>query len=663
MFSKKGFLSAFLFSVVYLTSSWAHADQERLTLTRQTSSGALLEATLSRDVFRSIPYQDTYEEQEAYQAEETYTVEVPYQTEETYYVDVPYQEQESYLDTETYYDNEYRCRTVTEYERVCRNERMCSREPGDQVCREVQECGHNARGEQICKTRKVCDRGPDRESCRDQQVCNSVPRSREKCGYEQVRKTRTVTRWRTVTKYRQEPRTRTVTRTRSEQRTRTVTKYRTVTKCCVTKYRQEYERTWDLKVQVLFPKQAILLKNEAERFELILKGSEAQPDVELRIVDSIFGYTIARKSIQKGSGQIELGLTPKYNEKNLGEKLIERAELFASKTETLNEIMIQDKGIVPRVISSYRYQIIESMSKNVVAQGELSSVSAVKGVVSGRLSQELPSDVDYTLQVAIARTGIVLEKPISFAITRDIKFTRWKAEDFGEKTIKAAALEESKDVTKLTFIDEGAHPKLVTQYRVMVLKKSGDSVSTQDFNAAEALDAKNRVSLTVDKKALELEEDLVVRLLVQRTGKRLDKAVQFHQDLERRYISREELQDRQKVTGLTIAGQQTQARLIFVDQIVDTNQIVTEYTVIIRRPGGFLNMSKKVLAELKLKQGKGQKGQFDRKLIDLGLRAKDLERHVQAGQVLSLELVVQRKSKTDNKVLATIRKSEEVKVQ
>jgi len=663
MFSKKFFLSTFVYSIFCLTSLWAHADQDRLTLTRQTNSGALLEGTLSRDVFRSVPYQDTYEEQEAYQVEETYTVEVPYQTEETYYVDVPYQEQESYLDTETYYDNEYRCRTVTEYERECRNERMCSREPGDQVCREVEECGHDARGEPICKTRKVCDRGPDRESCRDQQVCNNVPRSREQCGYEQVRKTRTVTKWRTVTRYRQEPRTRTVTRYRSEQRTRTVTKYRTVTKCCVTKYRQEYERTWDLKIQVLFPKQALLLENEAERFELVLKGSEAQPDVELRILDSVFGYNIARKSIQKGSGQIELALTPKYNESTLGEKLIERAELLSSRAETLNEIMIQDKGIVPRVISSYRYKVIDSVNKNVVAEGELSSISAIKGVVTGRLAQELPSDVDYTLQIAIARTGIVLEKPISFSLSREIKFIRWKAEDFGEKTVKSVALEQLKDVTRLTFVDEGAHPKLVTQYRVMVLKSTGETVSTQDFIAADVLDAKNRVSLAVESKALELQEDLVVRLLVQRTGKRLDKAVQFHRDLERRYISQEELQNRQKITGLTIVGQQTQSRLIFVDQITDTNQVMTEYTLIIRRPGGFLNMSKKVLAELKLKQTQAQRGRFDKTLLELGLRGKNLERHVQAGQVLSLELVVQRKSKIDSKVLATFRKNEEVKIQ
>lgn len=658
----KNSLSFFLAILVWLSSLTANAAQESLQLSRNAATGSRLEGTLSRDVYRTVPYQDTYEEQEPYQVDETYTVEVPYQAEETYYVDVPYQEQESYLDTEYYYDNEYRCQTVTEYERECKTERLCSREPGDNICQEVEECGRNALGEPICKIRKVCNRGPDRENCRDNYTCRDVPRSREKCGYEQVKKSRTVTKWRTVTKYRQEARTRTVTKYRTETRTRTVTKYRTVTKCCVTRYREEYERTWDLRVQIQLPEQAILIGDEKEQFELNLKGTEAQPDVELRSVSTIFGYKIARKNISKGSGQIELALAPKYNDQSLGEKLIEKIELIGPEQDLLNEILVKDRGVVPRVTTVYRYRIVELQSQTEVAKGELSSTTAIKGVISGKLAQALPGDVDYIVQISATRSGIVLEKPISFELTRKIEFTRWNAEEFGTKSLKSLGLVEQKDQTKLNFKDEGAHPKLLTQYRVITYRKSGVQVATQDFLASEVIDINNQVSLVLDPKAMALSEDLIVRLLVQRTGRRLDKPVQFQKDLDRPYVSLEDLKDRKKVSGLSVEGDKSNIRLIFKDEILDSSRVTTEYTVVIRRNGGFLGTEKKVLLEAKLTQSQMRQGIFNEALINMGVRGKDLERHADSGSTLYIDLTAVRKSVVEKKTLATVRRSIETQV-
>lgn len=681
-------ITSYLLTILFsLSSLQARADQESASLTRTATSGAKLEAKLSKDIYKSVPYEDTYEEQEAYQAEEEYTVDIPYETTETYYIDVPYQEtetyyeqvpyteRESYQDTETYYENEYRCQTVTEYEQECRSERLCSRVPGDQVCQMVEECGTNAHGEKICKTRKVCENGPERENCENKNVCSSVPRSREKCGYEQVAKTRTVTKYRdvthyrneqrtrTVTKYRQEARTRTVTKYQQETRTRTVTRYRTVTKCCVTRYRDEFDHTWNLNVQIILPAQAELFANETEKFEINLAGNEAKPDATLKVINSIYGYKLGRKDINANSGAIELHLTPKYNQQTLGEKLLEKVELNGANEDSLDELLITDKGIVPRVTTLYRYRILDAESKQAVSEGEFSSEKATKNIINVQLAHKLPSDVDYVIQISATRSGIVLEKSFSFSVTKDVQFTRWDGAHFNETTLKNLTILEQKQETLLSFSDEGAHPKLVTKYKVVVSNAAGIELGSQVLNASEVLDANQKASIMLDPNLMETQEDLTITLLVERTGKRLEEPVSFQLSTEKIYLRLEDLKDKKKISGLSIKGKQSNAMLVFNDQIKDSSKIKTDYKLTITRYGGFLNLQKKVMAQLTLNQVQMQSSQFAQYLRDLKVSSASLNEHLTSGSTIFLDLTANRKNVADKKVIATIKKSVELKIQ
>lgn len=457
----------------------AEAAQTSVLLKRSAESGEKIEATLSKDVYRSVPYEDTYEEQEAYQAEETYYENIPYSDTETYVEQVPYQDIEYYDDVETYYDNEYRCRTVTEYDQQCRNERQCHPRAGEQVCRHVEECGTNAHGKRICKTRKVCEQGERREECSTRQVCHQVPRSREKCGYESVRKTRHVTKSRTVTRYRSETRTRTVTKYRQEPRTRTVTKYRTVTKCCVTRYRSEFDHKWQMNVQVQFPAEAILHGSERESFELSLKGDESNPGLEFKTVESIYGYRIVHQDVKTTSSTIVLELVPKYSHKEVGEASISKVE-FVGQMDQYTALSIQDRGLLPRVNTVVNYRVLEKESKTVVAEGQGTSESSRAGTFELRLAEPISADLDYLVQLSVTRSGVVLEKAISFTVKKEIKRQLLPMEDIKDANkIIGLTLTGSKSGARLVFSDALKPSARVQTSFILVLARKGGFLNRQ----------------------------------------------------------------------------------------------------------------------------------------------------------------------------------------
>jgi hypothetical protein len=707
-------ISSYLLSILFcLSSLQAKAAQESATLTRTAASGAKLEAQLSSDVYKSVPYQDTYEDQEAYEAEEDYTVDVPYQAEESYYVDIPYQdtetyyenvpyqdtetyyekipytEQESYQDTETYYENEYQCRNRTEYRQECSTERVCSRQPGENKCEMVEECGTNIRGERICKSRKVCNSEPDRENCENKNVCKNVPYDKQECSnvqvprtrsvtkfrnvtrYREEARTRTVTRYReesrtrTVTKYRQEERTRTVTKYRQETRTRTVTRYRTVTKCCVTRYRDEFDHTWNLNVQVLLPAKTTLFANEKEQFKINLTGSEEKPDVTLEVLSSIYGYKLGRKDIRTGSGVVELLLTPKYNQQTLGEKLLKSVEIMGDDDNSLNEIVINDKGIVPRVNTAYRYRIIEAQSKQAVAEGEFTSETAQGSEVSVKLAEAIPADSDYIIQTSATRSGIVLEKSFSFSVTKEVRFNRWDGSRFDERTIKALSVTEENDNTLLSFVDDGAHAKLTTVYKIAILSKEGKEISSQVLKASDVLDSNKKASIILDASAMALQEDLVVSMMVQRSGKRLEQPVEFSLQTNRTFLSLDDLKDRKKLSDLGLLGKSSSTKLVFQDQIIDSNKVKTEYRLTITRRGGFLNLQKKIMATITFSQEKlARQGlNLSGYLSQLGVSSSSLENYMTSNSTIYLDMKITRKNAVDNKTLASFYKSVELKIQ
>ncbi len=464
----------FVVASILLAVLQAEATQTNVLLKRTAATGEKIETTLSKDVYRTVPYEASYEEQEAYQAEETYYESIPYTDTETYTEQVPYQDIEYYDDVESYYENEYRCRTVTEYEQSCRNERQCLPRAGEQVCRHVEECGTNAHGQRICKTRKVCEQGERREECTTRQVCHQIPRTREKCGYESVRKTRHVRKSRPITRYRSETRTRTVTKYRQEPRTRTVTKYRTVTKCCVTRYRSEFDHKWEMNVQIQFPSQTVLQGSESESFEVALTGDESNPGVEFKIVDSIYGYRIAYQDIKVTSGLVQLELVPKFSERDLGEASIKKVEL-AVRNEQFSEIVIHDRGLVPRVQTTVSYRVLEKGSREVVAEGQGSSATARQGILELRLPKPISSDFDYMVQLSFTRSGVVLEKAFSFTLTKEIQRQLLPIEDMKDANkIVGLTLVGTKTGARLVFLDNlKKSPRVQSSYILVLARKGG----------------------------------------------------------------------------------------------------------------------------------------------------------------------------------------------
>ncbi|WP_413570573.1 hypothetical protein ACLWBD_08365 [Bdellovibrio sp. HCB117] len=402
--------------------SFATTPQEKKqdVVTRTATSGQTVRSELSLNVTRSEPYQDTYTEQVPYQAEETYYVDIPYETTETYYEDVPYYEQETYwenvpytervayTDYEEYYDNDYVCRNVTKYREECSSERVC--EPGRNVCRQVEECGTNAHGQRICKTRKVCEDGP--RECRDLRQCRQVPYSDRECGYERVRKTRPVTRYReetryrqeqrtrTVTKYRKELRTRKVTKYRQEERTRTVTKYREETRCCVTRYRDVFDHQFTQPASVIFPAGSELLANETESVKFVLTGTEAAPIVTVTVKSDIFTYTVAETRQDGREKVFVLAVAPKWSVENAGTTSVKGLKLAFTKGQ--GKISFQETVAGSRLTSTYAIEVRDSQSQSLVFENRLeNSAAKIVEIATPGLARE----GKYAITLRVERKG------------------------------------------------------------------------------------------------------------------------------------------------------------------------------------------------------------------------------------------------------------------
>lgn len=449
-----------------------------------------------------IPYQaeETYTEQVPYQAEETYYIDVPYQETETYTEKIPYTERVSYEDTETYYENEYRCRSVTKYRNECRTETRyrndCRREeschmvpgrPGREECRNVEECGTNSRGERVCKTRRVCERGPDQppqRECRqvetcdrvpyEDRVCRDVPYTDQECGYESVPKTRTVTRYRdetryryenrtrtvtkyrseartrTVTKYRSEERTRTVTRYREEERTRTVTRYRDETRCCRPELVDRFDYQASYTVKIVFPEASKLIADEKETFELkLVRVNESQnrkePVIELRPLQTLFKYEIAKQEVQGDVVVIELKASPKFTIDNVGKTTV---DVMLSRLKA-NEMKVQ---IVDRITSS-RFQ---SQYHLLVKNAQTEEVVVDQAVQDKQALVVVDPTQAYTVEVQVLRESVLL-------VEQKVEFKIEKIFEKGALTREDVAI--LKDRFQITIVD--VQPKLAqTQFRV-----------------------------------------------------------------------------------------------------------------------------------------------------------------------------------------------------
>lgn len=404
-----------------------------------------------------VPYQATeeYTVEVPYQVDETYTVQVPYQDTETYTENVPYTERVAYTDYETDYRDEYQCRNVTRYRnecsnvtryrQECHNEQKCYLVPGTggQTCRDVEECGTNAQGQRICKTRRVCDGndGGPQQRCEMQSVCNNVPYTDRECRdvayndqecgnvrvpyqrqvtrykdetrYRQETRTRTVTKYRnetrtrTVTKHRTETRTRTVTKTRTETRTREVTKYRDEERCCVTKTRQVFDRQLSFNVEVIFPQEAQLTGNESETLNVKLISADANSaQVQVDVVESIYGYKVASQTVNGSSVQVILALAPKYDLTNAGISTIKGLRIDYVASAQKFQVSFVDSLTSSRVQSAYALVISDLASGAQIE--ELAVGSLANGQLGAVVTAALDSNSKIKATLKVKRSGVLI---------------------------------------------------------------------------------------------------------------------------------------------------------------------------------------------------------------------------------------------------------------
>ena len=451
------------------------AEKATAQIKRNANSPNPMVGQLSKNLFKIESYQDNYVEKVPYQATENYTVEIPYEDTETYSVEVPYQTTETYTenvpyqDTETYTENvpyqvqvpytdyetdyrqEYQCHNVTRYRQECRNEQQCYIIPGSggQQCHDVQECGVNAIGQQICKTRQVCDApGEPQQRCENKQICNNVPYNEQECAYVQVpyrrevtryrtetqyrqeTRTRTVTRYksetrtRTVTKYRTETRTRTVTKTRTETRTRTVTKYRDEVKCCVTKTREVFDKQLQYNVSVVFPSNALLQGADSETLNIkLISATQDSAQVEIQVVDSIYGYRIANQTTSGASILVELALAPKYNLSNAGADTIQNLRVDYVAALQKFQVSFSDKLAATKIQSVYSLEIIDIATGQNLETLEVKSLT--KEVLGAVLNTALDAQAKIKVVLKVQRSGALIQDgQISFETSATVSEKR-----------------------------------------------------------------------------------------------------------------------------------------------------------------------------------------------------------------------------------------------
>lgn len=588
-------------------------------LQRAPDSGLELSAQLTKNEYRTETYQDSY------------TVQVPYQETETYYEDVPYTERVPYTDYEEYYENEYRCHTEYENDRQCRQERVCRPVPGEERCEIVQECGTNAHGQPICKERKVCHQGPGREDCDYVERCENVSRPRERCGYEQVRRTRQVTRYRDETRYRR------------ETRTREVTRYREETRCCVTRTREVFDHSWSLPTKVIFPVGSELMVGEKESFMIEIAGGEASPDISFSVLESVFGYKIARKDVKPGSAVVTLALAPKYKADDVGAAKIKDLKLVVSKNGEAKLQMI-DTVRVPRVASSYTVDIVDKETLQLITRSSAAATADTKIVIP--LAIALPTDRDLVARVSIDRQGPVLENGrVQFGMTTEFLFDRIPADSVGAKSLVVGAYEESNDQIRLPFQDKGHSDLITTKYEANLTDEAGQSIWSQSAGA-EILDAQGKAKFTLDAKLLAEDKTYKFTLKVGREGRRLTAPVSFEAtQVVTRKLDLAAIKDNAKITKPSIQGRGEKAMLVFADKSPVHPLVKTQYrisTAAIGRWGAKTYLSEKTLERSQLVAEAD--GTLKLALSDLGVSMDALRKNFSAGATVYVSVEVFRTS-------------------
>ena len=466
-------LSVSLTTVAQSTPQEVTSQSVTHTAQNQNSIAVRLSKNIFRTETEQVPYtvQVPYQETETYTEQVPYTVSVPYQDTETYYEQVPYTERVPYTEYVTDYRDEYQChdvtryrreqqcRNVTDYRRECHNEQKCYLVPGEPgQCHDVQECGTNVHGEPICKTKRVCDPGSGpQQRCENQQVCNNVPYTRQECSMQDVPYTdrecsnvrvpyqREVTKYRDETRYRQEPHTRTVTKYRDETRyreetkTRTVTKYRTEERCCKTESKQVFDRQLQFQVNVSFPQEVVLNANESESLTIALTSTSPGAVSVTQNSSALYGYKIVSQSSSGEAINVQLGLTPLFNDQNAGVSSIQNLAIIFSQQTGHFTVQFADKISHPKVQTQTSIEI-RDLATNALIE-EITPLALGNGQFSAVVQSQLNINTKIKAILKVQRAGSVLTNG-QIAFTKEIVYDK--------RTITSEDIAVLSDSTKVT---------------------------------------------------------------------------------------------------------------------------------------------------------------------------------------------------------------------
>ena len=374
--------------------------------------------------------------------------------ESDYIQQVPYTEYEEYYETEYETEREYVCHDRTRYEEECRYEQVCDDndwgggndddDDSGGSCTTVEEC--NPDNPSQCKTREVCNRSMSRpQSCSTERFCENVPVRDQDCDFENVTKPRQVLKFREVTKYRSE------------------------TTCCITQTREVFDHTWEQKIQILFPNSHTLLPNESEKFKFSLIGQETQPQIKLEILQSIYGYKISSQKVINNTLVVELASAPKYTAEKIGKASITLAELVIEGQKSW--VQIKDLAVLPRIESTYSVTVKDK------ANGQIVSEDKFNALVNGStlpLNAQLVQNQDYVIELAIERSGVVIEKNIQFLVSFEYDYQFVNPIRFTDpQLVSRISVLGSKQQTTLLFVDDSPiHPDVETTYKISISKKA-----------------------------------------------------------------------------------------------------------------------------------------------------------------------------------------------
>lgn len=277
------------------------------------------------------------------------------------------------------------------------------REERERKDREERDRRDREERERRCN-KEVCERVKTGETCRNERECRRIAHPVQKCDYEQVRKTRAVTKYRWVTKYRQ------------EARTRTVTRHRTETRCCVTRQREVLDHQYTAQVEVRFPTNASLIGTESEKFNVELKGYDAQASVTITPVSSIYKYEPRINKVSADQFVIDMILVPTYQPADLAENTVDKFQLSA--LGNITQLTFVDMGTVAKVQNSYELILTDATGAEL-----LRDTYDPKGQAQVRwqLPLAIPANTEVRAQLTVKRDGVVIAAPVQFTVDKILK--------------------------------------------------------------------------------------------------------------------------------------------------------------------------------------------------------------------------------------------------